>query len=192
MSLSFFVYAGCCARRAAIYLVAHCCCKSYDAVLSGAAVVFQLCLFNSTPPQQHALGFMHKHELAFQLSPHITNLNLNEPPLQIHQQAMTLNPPPSNSSPTPYSTPLPPATHIHQQAIISRHPLTLHPPTTTISSSAHIRTPFLPQPHQLHSAHLIKGGEDREKEKWWGITFSQMVIIGFVAIKSRFLFIVTI
>lgn len=92
---------------------------------------------------------MHKHEVAFQLSPHITNLNLNEPPLQIHQQAMTLL---LSPSPTPYSTLLPPVTHIHQQAIISRHPS--KPPLHTHTHSY----PFLPQPHQLHSTHLIKRG----------------------------------
>lgn len=100
-----------------------------------------LCLFKSAPPWQHALGFMHKHELAFQLSPHITNLNLNEPPLQIHQQAMTLRPPPTALAtapppcPTPYS--LPPATHIHQQAIISRHPSAPpRPPQTPTRAAA--------------------------------------------------------
>lgn len=101
---------------------------------------------------------MHKHELAFQLSPHITNLNLNEPPLQIHQQAMTLHPP--SPSPTPYSTLLPPATHIHQQAIISRHPS--KPPHSTHSY------PFLPQPHQLHSTHLIKRGRTGRRRNGGG------------------------
>lgn len=47
-----------------------------DETLSSEAEVrlnaFQLCLFKpGAPPRQHALGFMHKHELAFQaLSSH--------------------------------------------------------------------------------------------------------------------------
>lgn len=131
--------------------------------VSKCANVFQLCLFNSAPPPQHALGFMHKHELAFQLSPHITNLNLNEPPLQIHQQAMTLHPPSTHPSPTPYSTPPPPATHIHQQAIISRH-LSEPPP---IHANTHLY-PFLPQPHQLHSTHLIKRGRTGRRRNGGG------------------------
>lgn len=136
---------------------------------------------------------MHKHELAFQLSPHITNLNLNEPPLQIHQQAMTLLPSPS---PTPYSTLLPPVTHIHQQAIISRYPSKpphLHLLSTRIHS---LEPPFLPQPHQLHSTHLIKRGRTGRRRngggslyqddflRWlsWATKLSQALFCGYLPI----------
>lgn len=136
-----------------------------------------LCLFKSAPPWQHALGFMHKHELAFQLSPHITNLNLNEPPLQIHQQAMTLRTAPHPSlppvspppSPTPYSTPsdtYTPAGNNFTPSLSAPEP----PPPPPPSSPHTLVPPFLPQPHQLHGAHLIKGGGGWSavggREKW--------------------------
>lgn len=130
-----------------MYLIAqrrfHCSLIQRSRAVSKCANVFQLCLFNSAPPQQHALGFMHKHELAFQLSPHITNLNLNEPPLQIHQQAMTLHPPihPPQPNPLRYPTtpsdtyspagnnftpslkaPPPPRTHTHTCTPFCRNP----------------------------------------------------------------------
>ncbi|MEQ2266658.1 hypothetical protein XENORESO_014364 [Xenotaenia resolanae] len=105
----------------------------------------------------------------FKLSPHITNLNLNEPPLQIHQQAMTLpTPPPQLRSPNPllYSTTpsdtyttagnnftpsLEAPPHHHHYNLRSTHTHALVPP-------------FLLQPHQLHSAHLIKRGGQGEGE----------------------------
>lgn len=95
----------------------------------------------------------------FKLSPHITNLNLNEPPLQIHQQAMTLHPL-LGPGPSPYSILLPPATHIHQQAIISRYPSIPPPHACTY--------PLLPQPHQLHSTHLIKRGRTGRRRNGGG------------------------
>lgn len=120
----------------------------------------------------------------FKLSPHITNLNLNEPPLQIHQQAMTLHPPSPASAQPP--TLLPPATHIHQQAIISRHPSKPpHPPT--LHAHTHTRTPLCRNPTSCTVLIWLRE-EDREKEKWWGITLSRwlskMAIIRYGAISS--------
>lgn len=116
---------------------------------------------------------MHKHELAFQLSPHITNLNLNEPPLQIHQQAMTLRPPPPPPQPQPnpllYPTTTPsdtytPAGNNFTPSLSPQSPHHQHhhhtPPPPPSSPRTH-SYPFLPQPHQLHGAHLIKRGGGR-------------------------------
>lgn len=140
---------------------------------------------------------MHKHELAFQLSPHITNLNLNEPPLQIHQQAMTLHPPIPN--PTPYSTPLPSATHIHQQAIISRHPS--KPP---FSPRTHTSTPFCRNPTSCTVLIWLRGGRTRRRRNGGGSLYqddflrwlssakklSQALFCGFSAIVlSAYLFV---
>ncbi|KAJ0069457.1 hypothetical protein NL108_006069 [Boleophthalmus pectinirostris] len=105
---------------------------------------------------------MHKHELAFRLSPHITNLNLNEPPLQIDQQAMTLHPPP------PGPTPSPPARYPQRHIFTSRQSFHAIPQSPTFSPRAATRTPFLPQPHQLHSIHLIKRGRTGRRRKAGG------------------------
>lgn len=82
---------------------------------------------------------------------------------------MTLTPPPHHQ-PNPLLYPTTPSdtyTPAGNNFTPSLNPLL---PTTT-TFSAHIRTPFLPQPHQLHSAHLIRRGEDREKEKGGGSVY---------------------
>lgn len=107
---------------------------------------------------------MHKHELAFQLSPHITNLNLNEPPLQIHQQAMTLHPPPPQPQPNPLLYPTTPS-DTYTPAGNNFTPSLKAPPPSPMRTHSY---PFLPQPHQLHSTHLIKRGRTGRRRNGGG------------------------
>lgn len=73
--------------------------ESLSSEAEGASA-FELCLFKSGIHQRSMLwDSCINMSWPFKLSPHITNLNLNEPPLQIHQQAMTL--PPLFLSPNP-------------------------------------------------------------------------------------------
>lgn len=124
--------------------------------VSGCANIFQLCLFNSGRHHSSMLwDSCINMSWPFKLSPHITNLNLNEPPLQIHQQAMTLHPL-LGPGPSPYSILLPPATHIHQQAIISRYP--------SIPPHTHARTPFCRNPTSCTVLIWLRGGGQGEGE----------------------------
>lgn len=98
-----------------MYLIAQ---RPTEALSKGAELCLKVWMYFSSVSLTRGsttaacFGFMHKHELAFQLSPHITNLNLNEPPLQIHQQAMTLHPP--HPTPTqPPTLPYYPQRHIY-------------------------------------------------------------------------------
>lgn len=84
-------------------------------------------------------------------------------------------PPPPTPSPTPYSTPpLPPATHIHQQAIISRHPSAPKAPTTTTHRRrhphlhAHTRTPFCRNPTSCTVLIWLRGGRTGRRKNGGG------------------------